>query len=237
MLGKKVTKAFGKKVYLIGEDQLGTWYWMEEPRWDCDWYWAFGYVETYTNNERPDRSRDIESHQHWKNFVGNVEHYDVETNEFTRSDYIHNINNSPRLTHTVFTEEEGWYISDLMQRFYTLKETANLLYKGNSHISSQGVLTKNDEFRKWINEEALPEIFQEVQNILTPKTKRLTVTWGTEPRFTKTINLIGEQVNFPEHELYSVAYSVMQDTMAQIPDCKISFCDDMNLEFELSCHS
>ena len=47
---KQTTTAFKKKIYLLGADAEGTKYWLEAPSWDCDWYWGFGYVETYTNN-------------------------------------------------------------------------------------------------------------------------------------------------------------------------------------------
>ena len=62
---KQTTIAFNKKIYLLGADAEGTKYWLEAPSWDCDRYWGFGYVETYTNNDCPNKSRDINSHQHF----------------------------------------------------------------------------------------------------------------------------------------------------------------------------
>ena len=62
---KQTTVAFNKKIYLLGADAEGTKYWLEAPSWDCGWYYGFGYVETYTNNNYPNRSRDINSHQHF----------------------------------------------------------------------------------------------------------------------------------------------------------------------------
>jgi hypothetical protein len=47
MLSKRKSHAFGKDIYLIGKDKSGTNYWLESPSWDCDWYWGFGYIETY----------------------------------------------------------------------------------------------------------------------------------------------------------------------------------------------
>lgn len=29
---------FGKRIYLLGADEDGIRYWLEEPSWDCDWY-------------------------------------------------------------------------------------------------------------------------------------------------------------------------------------------------------
>ena len=57
---KEVITKFGRKYYLLGKDAEGTKYWLEEPSWDCNWYWGFGYVQTF------DRSgNDIDSHQHF----------------------------------------------------------------------------------------------------------------------------------------------------------------------------
>lgn len=59
---RNVSKAFGKTVYLIGADIYGIKYWLEAPSFDCGWYWGFGYIRTYTNNNNPANSRDINSH-------------------------------------------------------------------------------------------------------------------------------------------------------------------------------
>ena len=68
---KQKSHAFGKDIYLLGKDSDGTMYWLEAARWDCKWYWGFGYVETYTNNNHTSRSRDISSHQHFDSLFFN----------------------------------------------------------------------------------------------------------------------------------------------------------------------
>ena len=68
-LVKKVNyKMFGKQIYLIGINREGEKVFLEAPSWDCDWYWGFGYLETYTNNYQITRSKDISSHSHFDNF-------------------------------------------------------------------------------------------------------------------------------------------------------------------------
>lgn len=62
---------FGKEVYLIGINEDGEKVFLEEPSWDCGWYWGFGYLETYTNNRQITRSRDIQSHSHFQDFDEN----------------------------------------------------------------------------------------------------------------------------------------------------------------------
>ena len=37
---KQIEKVFGKKVFLLGKDEEGIRYWLEEPQWDCGWYWG-----------------------------------------------------------------------------------------------------------------------------------------------------------------------------------------------------
>lgn len=62
---------FGKNIYLIGINEGGEKIFLEEPSWDCGWYWGFGYLETYTNNRQITRSRDVQSHTHFQDFEEN----------------------------------------------------------------------------------------------------------------------------------------------------------------------
>lgn len=71
IIPKKKSKAFGKDVYLLGTID-GKMQWLEAPSWDCGWYWGFGYVEEYTQHERPCRSRDKVSHTHIDSIAKNI---------------------------------------------------------------------------------------------------------------------------------------------------------------------
>ena len=68
---KQTLTIFGKKNYLLGTDQNGRKLFLVAPSWDCGWYWGFGYIETYTNNRHPERSKDIASHNHFDSLFGN----------------------------------------------------------------------------------------------------------------------------------------------------------------------
>jgi len=169
MLQKRKIRVFGKDNYLIGQDAQGINYWLEAPSWDCGWYWGFGYIETYTNNRRPEASRDINSHEHWSGFVGQQYKYDFNSHHEVKGEFIHSIKESPRFADTVLTDKESWELSDLMSRFYALREMADILHSGTGHLTSNTEhKTKNDEFRKWINEVELPDLFRRVIEILTP---------------------------------------------------------------------
>lgn len=166
---KKTAMAFGrKKVYLLGKDLDGTMYWLETPSWDCNWYWGFGYVETYTFNSRPDKSHDIRSHQHIdSSFIGKVG---------TNGDYIYNIFDTPLLKGgTTFTEEEGWELTELFSQFYTLSKAADLFYAEKGHVAPTTVKHDSEECKRmynYINKTMMPAIFKRIDEILSPETEK-----------------------------------------------------------------
>lgn len=155
-LTKEKSYAFKKDIYLLGVDEDGTKYWLEAPKWDCGWYWGFGYVETYINNNNPSKSRDIASHQHIdSSFLGRQE----------CGEYIHNIYDCPKLAATTFDENTGWIISELFNEFYTLKKTAELFHTTKSPLQD---LLKNPDMEKHINEVLIPAITAKIIELLTP---------------------------------------------------------------------
>lgn len=172
-LKKKVSEAFGKKIYLLGQDNEGAFVWLEAPKWECGWYWGFGYIERYTNNRNPSLSRDIQSHTHWDSeIIGKHEYYDSEKGCFRMSsDYIHTFNDNPNFKATVLSEKENWTLAELMQSFYRLKETANILAKGSAHVTDNpcSEVIKNEAEAKRINEVVLPAIFSAIDKLLTPE--------------------------------------------------------------------
>ena len=152
---KNVKKAFGKTVYLLGKDKEGTYYWLESASWNCDWYWGFGYVETYTNNKCPDKSKDISSHQHFNGlfFNKNKNGYD----EF--KDFFEE---------TTLSDDELWKLLELMRSFYILRDCAELLHLGGAHYTKNPCINiiKNEEEENRINKIVLPAIFKEIYSIL-----------------------------------------------------------------------
>lgn len=170
-LSKKQSFAFGKNIYLLGEDNDGTKYWLEAPKWDCGWYWGFGYVETYTNNEDPSKSKDCQSHQHINSsFLGKQDYYDHNLKTWKQGEYIHNIYDCPRFVQTTFDEKAGWILSELFNEFYILKKTAELYHTGGSHTTTSPLqdLLKNPEQERHINEVLIPAITAKIIELLTP---------------------------------------------------------------------
>lgn len=157
MLVKRKSHAFCKDVFLIGKGHDGTLYWLEEAKWDCDWYWGGGYVETYTNNEHPARSKDINSHSHFDGmfFKGNKNGHDAFIDFFAE---------------TPFTDKEIWKICELMKAFYIAKEYSCMLYTGSAHYTSNPAseFIKSETEYKRINEMVIPAVMQQLYEILKP---------------------------------------------------------------------
>ena len=155
---KKKSHAFGKDIYLLGEDKEGTRYWLETGSWDCDWYWGFGYVETYTNNKNPDRARDISSHQHFNGlfFHKDKMSYDVFKEFFAK---------------TTVSDKELWKLLELMKSFYIAREYADMLHRKGAHYTTNPCkeIIQNDNEWLRINREVIPAILNEVYKLLSPE--------------------------------------------------------------------
>lgn len=170
IIAKAKSHAFGKDVYLLGEDKDGIKYWLEAAKWDCGWYWGFGYVETYKGNRTPSAAKDIDSHSHVDgSLMGKIEFYNSDKQKWD-SEYINNIFDCPTFSKTTFTEKEGWVLSELFKSFYTLKVTAEFYHTGGAHITTNPLRDKlkNEAEENRINKELLPAIFEEIYKILNP---------------------------------------------------------------------
>jgi len=153
---KRKEYAFGKNVYLLGEDKDGVWYWLEHPSWDCYWYWGFGYIETYTNNKSPQISKDINSHQHADDFKKWM--FDEECG----------LNNDKAiLKDTPFTESEKRQLIELFKRFYLFKKLAEFYSKGFVSLLIPGN-EKDQAKTDYINQKVIPEITSKIIALVNP---------------------------------------------------------------------
>ena len=155
-MNKRTSNAFGKIIYLLGKDENGILYWLQQATWDCDWYWGGGYVETYTNNEYPHLAKDIDSHQHFDGlfFKGNKNGYDAFKEFFVE---------------TPFTDKEIWKICELMRSFYIAREYSDMIHRGGAHYTSNPVseIIKNDAEYERINKVVIHAIMQSLYEILS----------------------------------------------------------------------
>lgn len=170
MLEKHVSETFRKKIYLLGTFKDGHNFWLEEPKWECGWYWGMGYVKTYTNRWGPP-AMDIASHQHYKGLCfKKYEYYDHGKGCFQQGEYIHKLTDRPDVVACTLIEREQWILSDLMKMAYTLRETAEIYRRGNAYLTSHNLVPqcKRPDREKEINEIDLPAIFAQIEKLLTP---------------------------------------------------------------------
>lgn len=153
MLKKSVREFHGKKLFLLGKSEDGTFYYLESPSWDCGWYWGFGYIEGFAKETPTDRGHD--SHEHAEDFLSKW---------FTE----HN-GSKPRLVETVFDEAGGWKLSELFASFYILKDAAGLFGRGGSHVAENPakLALVSVEMTQRINEVMIPAVTEEIIKILT----------------------------------------------------------------------
>ena len=148
MLDKCKKHKFRKDIYFLGTDEDGEKYWLEEPSWDCGWYWGFGYIETYTKN-----GRDIQSHQHANNFY---------------SKWCETI-----LKSKSFSDDEKWALCELFANFYTLQKLAEAQYfegKEGNFTSKRNGFDYRTLIRDGlnINRDCLPFVMAKIISILSP---------------------------------------------------------------------
>lgn len=137
LLSKYPSKIF------IGES-VGEKIYLSAPRWDCDWYWGFGYL----GNKN--------CHYHVDGLTNHTNLFDGFKNHFGSS--------------LIVRDSQLWKLTELFKTFYTLKETAEVLGRGGSHYTSNPCenVIKNPEEVKRINEVVLPAIFEAIYKILIP---------------------------------------------------------------------
>lgn len=154
---KRTEEAFGKEVYLLGKDEYGILYWLCEPSFDCNWYWGFGYISSYTDNDNPKWARDICTHQHFQMFLDGIH------GNFYVDAWKYFFNES------TLSDEEVWHLMELMKTAYALKEMAAIYHRGGSNISKPicKKLLINTDKEKEINEILLPKIFEEIKKLLS----------------------------------------------------------------------
>ena len=133
VIKKRKSHAFNKDIYLLGVDENNENVWLEAPSWDCGWYWGFGYVERYTNNQNPSKVIDITSHTHINS-------------EFVNEGGTINLNKG--LIKTTYTKNEGERLNILFTRFYTLKELARKEKEKAKQINENMIPKITDEIIK-----------------------------------------------------------------------------------------
>lgn len=138
-------KSNGENIYLTA------------PSWDCGWYWGFGYL----GNNR--------CHYHVSG-LEKIESYNLQK-EVWQYDFVNLYDGFKKHfgdTFIVKNDSDIWKLAELFKTFYTLRECAEVLGRGGSHITTNAckdiIINKNEVDR--INSIVLPAIFDEIYTIL-----------------------------------------------------------------------
>ncbi len=127
----------------LGENIFNEGVYLEPPSWDCDWYWGFGYLETKNQ------------HYHLSN-LSKVENLkDAFNNHF--KNFI------------VTDEQDKWKLAELIETIYSLRKTAEVYYRGGSHltfIEEESKIVKDEKQYFKLNYEVIPKLFKMMYNIL-----------------------------------------------------------------------
>lgn len=132
---------FKEEIY-IGEFE-GEKVFLASPSWDCGWYWGFGYIQ---NSNLHTHFSSIGSRN--KNMFDNIKDY---------------------FPGFIVNDDEGlWEFCELMQTFYNLKKTTEVLGRGGSHYKKNPIadIIKNEKEAERINKEVLPKLFDKVYELL-----------------------------------------------------------------------
>ena len=153
---KKTIEWHGRKYFLLGVDNGGIKHYLEKHHFDCGWYWGGGYVESFTNNSHPEKSRDIASHTHIDSLLN-----EGGKNWFDRFKEL--------FPESVFTDKELWTFCELMRSFYTARHYSDMLHCGGAHYTTNpaaDTIKSEDEYKR-INENVIPAINDAIYNLLT----------------------------------------------------------------------
>ena len=154
IIPKQVSRRNGHLYFLLGKDANGCKYWLEQHQWECDWYWSFGYVQSFTQN--------IETHTHFNNL-------------FLNGEYIENykVFFSGGVT---LEDKDIWKLIEAMKEFYIVKEYYELLYRKSAHIASLSEEVKrvvsNQNERVRLEKEVIPALCKYAEGLLDPMNKK-----------------------------------------------------------------
>ena len=116
---------------------------LSPPSWDCEWYWGFGYLGNSS------------CHYHLDGLSNDKNLFDALQEHFGN-------------TFLIKENEDIWTFCELVQTFYSLKETAEVLRRGGSHYTNnplKKIITDKKKVDE-INNKILPLLFDEIYKIL-----------------------------------------------------------------------
>lgn len=150
-----MTKTKWKGEYLMGKVN-GENIYLSAPEWACGWYWGFGYLG----------NKNCYYHLDGLRKTHNANLYDALYKEFGNTLTIGKIDNN-----NFGNNSKLYTFCELVLTAYTLKETAEVLGCGGSHMTTNPLasLIKNETEVTRINTVVLPAIFDAINDLLNDK--------------------------------------------------------------------
>lgn len=137
----------GTNKVLLGTNEQGEKIFITKPEWDCNWYWSFGYLGNKNCHYQ------LNNYQNKNNKIRNKNMYDCLTDDYKLNPKI---------------EENLWQFCELALTIYTLKEAAEVIGLGGSHMTKNYCedIIKNPEETKRLNEVVIPTLCQTLWNLI-----------------------------------------------------------------------
>jgi len=141
MLDAKIVNELNSVKYpkvFLGKHE-GEAIYLSAPTFDCNWYWGFGYIGNRN------------CHYHLDSLNQGTNYYDGIKKHFGDSFVLKN-------------ERLIWQFCEIVKTIYTLRETAEVFYRGGSHLTlnpCQELIKSPDIYTK-INVELIPALIKEL---------------------------------------------------------------------------
>lgn len=153
-------ETYKEKAYLgiVNNERI----YLSAPSWDCGWYWGFGYLGNKNCHYHVDGLKKIETYD-----------FDKRVFQYEFVDLHAGFKKHFGDSFVVKEDRDVWTLAELFETFYALKETAEVLGRGGSHMTTNpcAALIKNSEEVERINKTVLPAIFDEIYKILDKYSK------------------------------------------------------------------
>lgn len=130
---------------LLGSNPIEGEMYLIKPKWECDWYWSFGWIGNNSLLINLDKLGNSNIYDNIKEFIPNVK----------------------------LSDTNLWKFCELAESIYTLKKSAELFHRGGSHIvynaKYRGIM-QNKEQCGHINYVTIPALIDELYKVLLDET-------------------------------------------------------------------
>lgn len=150
----------GKDRVLLGTNSDGESIYITKPKWDCDWYWSFGYLGNrnchfhLNSYQTKDHSLKLADGSH--KFIAEQRNkcmYDCLLEDYQLTEKI---------------KQNLWTFCELAETIYALEEAAEVLGRGGSHMTTNpcAEIIKNPTEVERLNNVVIPQLCQTFWNLI-----------------------------------------------------------------------